>query len=307
MSYAYDYQHVLDTSRRVNWRLEDLVAEGERLDFSRPFLPETFVRARALAFLSERERLLLNHIRTRGYLALFELVESFIAPFVAQQTQDHAGDDASRTPALENFVVEEEKHRQLFTQVLRHFDANFGAACAFIGPAEAIRQEVLRHDPIAVTIATLGLEWMSQGHYVESVHDDQQLDPAFKTLLRHHWIEEAQHAKLDALLLQGLTARLSRERIDAAIDEYFEIGAFLDGGLKQLAAFDLAALESAAGREFSAAEREQFLDVQHRAQQWTFLGAAMGNRNFLRAIGSVSPDAATRVEKAAAAFQLDVA
>ena len=65
MTLSPSYHQVLENSHRVNWQLEDLVAQSEHLDFSRPFLPETFVRARPLQFLSERERLLLNHIRTR--------------------------------------------------------------------------------------------------------------------------------------------------------------------------------------------------------------------------------------------------
>jgi hypothetical protein len=305
VNHPYSYGHVLETSRRVNWRLEDLVTESKDLDFSRPFLPETFVRTGALSFLSEDERLTLNHIRTRGYLALFELVESFIAPFMAQHMEGKPGEDPSRVPALENFVVEEEKHRKLFTEVLRHFDSKLPVACDFIGPADAIRQEVLRHCPVAVTIAILGLEWMSQGHYLESVRDDQRLDPVFKSLLKHHWVEESQHAKLDALLLNAMTSGFSARAIDAAVDEYFQIGTFLDGGFKQLAAFDLQALESAAGRRFSDAEREQFLDVQRRAMRWTFLGCAMGNRNFLKVIASVSDAAAGRLENAATSFSFN--
>src|SRR5579885_2006607 len=115
MTRGHDYDAVLETSRRVNWQLDDLIDEGKRLDFSRPFLPETFVRARPLAFLSDRERLLLNQIRTRGYLALFELVESFIVPFVARQAEGGSEEGAARSPALRHFVAEEEKHRKLFT------------------------------------------------------------------------------------------------------------------------------------------------------------------------------------------------
>lgn len=302
MTRPYDYQEVLQTSFRVNWRLEDLVRDSKRLDFSRPFLPETFVRAKSLEFLSQHEGLLLNQIRTRGYLALFELVESFVVPFMAQQANEQPDEDSFRAPALRNFVVEEEKHRMLFTAVLSHFDAEFPTTCAFIGPAEVIRQEVLKHSPMAIIIATLGLEWMSQGHYLESVRDDQRLDPSFKSLLRRHWLEEAQHAKLDTLLLQSSSCRLSPQAIESAIDEYLEIAAFLDGGLRQLTAFDLEALESAAGRCFSEAERVQFRQIQHRAQQWTFLGCSMGNSNFLNALASVSDAAARRVAKAAASF-----
>jgi hypothetical protein len=85
-----NYQDLLETSRRVNWHLEDLIGEGRRLDFTRPFLPETFAQTEPLGFLSSQEKLKLNQIRARGYLALFELVEAFIVPFISDQADDCA-------------------------------------------------------------------------------------------------------------------------------------------------------------------------------------------------------------------------
>src|ERR1700685_2403124 len=94
------YQHLLETSRRVNWRLEDLIGQGRRLDFSRPFLPETFAQTEPLGFLSPLEKLKLNQIRSRGYLALFELVEAFIGAFISDQADDGAAAEPFRAQAL---------------------------------------------------------------------------------------------------------------------------------------------------------------------------------------------------------------
>jgi hypothetical protein len=298
------YQHLLETSRRVNWRLEDLIGEGRRLDFERPFLPETFAQTKPLGFLGPAEKLKLNHIRSRGYLALFELVEGFVVPFIGEQADDGAAADPFRAPALLHFAGEEEKHRKLFSAVLREFDTGFGTRCGLIGPAEEICRAILGHGPLAVTIAILGLEWMSQGHYLGSVKDDQDLDPQFKSLLKHHWIEEAQHAKLDGLLLKSLAERSSAQDVATAIEEYFEIGAFLDGGFRQQTQLDLNSLESAIGRTLSEDERRQFLEVQHQALRWTFLGSAMENRNFLAAIATVNGEMAARVKQAAQSFIL---
>jgi hypothetical protein len=305
MNALQSYQHLLDTSRRVNWRLEDLVGEGRRLDFTRPFLPETFAQTQPLGFLSPAEKLKLNQIRARGYLALFELVEAFIVPFISEQADDGAAAEPFRAQALRQFAGEEEKHRKMFSTVLREFDANFGTECGLIGPAEDICRAILGHGPLAVTIAILGLEWMSQGHYLGSVKDDQDLDPQFKSLLKYHWIEEAQHAKLDGLVLKSIAQRSSAQDITTAIGEYFDIGAFLDGGFKQQAELDLDSLERAIGRTLSEDERRQFLEVQHQAMRWTFLGSAMGNRNFLAALASVSDETAARVEQAAKSFILN--
>jgi hypothetical protein len=297
-----NYQHLFETSRRVNWRLEDLLGEGRRLDFTRPFLPETFAQTEPLGFLSAAEKLKLNQIRARGYLALFELVEAFVVPFISDQSNDEKQADPFRAPALRHFVDEEQKHRELFSAVLREFDGEFGTPCGLIGPADEICRAILGHGPLAVTIAILGLEWMSQGHYLGSVKDNRDLDPQFRSLLKHHWIEEAQHAKLDGLVLKSLAERSSPQDIATAIQEYFEIGSFLDAGFLQQAGLDLESLERATGRRLSDDERRQFLDVQHGALRWTFLGSAMGNRNFLAVLASISDEAAARVEQAAKSF-----
>jgi hypothetical protein len=297
-----NYQHLFETSRRVNWRLEDLLGEGRRLDFTRPFLPETFAQTEPLGFLSAAEKLKLNQIRARGYLALFELVEAFVVPFISDQSNDEKQADPFRAPALRHFVDEEQKHRELFSAVLREFDGEFGTPCGLIGPADEICRAILGHGPLAVTIAILGLEWMSQGHYLGSVKDNRHLDPQFRSLLKHHWIEEAQHAKLDGLVLKSLAERSSPQDIATAIQEYFEIGSFLDAGFLQQAGLDLESLERATGRRLSDDERRQFLDVQHGALRWTFLGSAMGNRNFLAVLASISDEAAARVEQAAKSF-----
>jgi hypothetical protein len=302
MTELQNYQHLLETSRRVNWRLEDLIGEGRRLDFTRPFLPETFAQTEPLDFLSTPEKLKLNQIRARGYLALFELVEAFVMPFISEQADDATTAEPFRAQALRHFAGEEEKHRQLFSTVLHQFDAEFGTECGLIGPAEDICRAILGHRPMAITIAILGLEWMSQGHYLGSVKDNQDLDPQFKSLLKHHWIEEAQHARLDGLVLKSLAQRSSAQDIATAIQEYFEIGAFLDAGFKLQAELDLKALERAIGRTLSENERRQILDVQHRALCWTFLGSAMENKNFLAVLASISDDAAARVVQASKSF-----
>lgn len=299
-----NYQTLLETSRRINWRVDDLIGGDRRLDFSRPFLPETFARTAPLTFLSAEEKLALNHIRAHGYLAMFELVETFILPFVAEQS-DAPSDDADdpfRQAALKNFAEEEAKHIELFRRFKTEFAAGFGQHCGFIGPAEAISAEILRHGPLGVAILVLGIEWMSQGHYVESVKDDADLDPQFKSLLRHHWMEEAQHAKLDGMMVQALARAVPPAGVEAAIDEYMEMGGFFDGGLQQLAALDLESLEARIGRQLTPDQKAQFLEVQHQALRWTFLGSAMRNENFLAILGGLGGQARARVEEVAPVF-----
>lgn len=332
-----DYARILATSLRANWRIEDVIGGERRLDFARPFLPETFARTQELTFLSGAERLTLNHVRAHGYLAMFELVEQFIVPFIdgqvgsgrigdGQAVGERAGgstpdrdargaapaglsgpliprpDQDARGAALGNFVAEERKHIELFRRFRSEFRAGFVSECGFIGPAEEIARAVLAHRPLAVAIAVLGIEWMSQGHYLESIRDAADLDAQFKSLLRHHWIEEVQHARLDGLLLQELARDADAGEMEAALAEYFEIGAFIDGGLRQQAGLDAVSFERAADRRLTEAQRAEFVEVQHRALRWTFLGSAMSNPNFLGALDVIGNGASARIRAAAIAL-----
>src|SRR6185503_11075007 len=118
------------------------------------------------------------------------------------------------------------------------------------------------HSPLGVALVILGIEWTTQEHYLESVRDDNELDPQFKSLLRHHWIEEAQHTKLDTLMVQALTDNLSPVEIEKGISDYASIGGLVDGGLNQQVEFDMQALQRAAGRTLNESEQEQFRSTQ---------------------------------------------
>jgi hypothetical protein len=171
-----------------------------------------------------------------------------------------------------------------------------------IGPPDAIAKAVLSHHPMAVALAILAIEWMTQKHYLESIRDDQDLDPLFKSLLRHHWMEEAQHAKLDTLMVEALADTMSPEEFDSAIDEYLEIGAFIDGGLRQQAEFDIDSFVRASGRTLSEDERAELLEAQHQANRWTYIGSGLTHPNFLATVGKIRPGARQRLESVAPTF-----
>lgn len=302
MHHEYTYEDAIAASQRINWRVEDLIGGDKELDFGKPFLPESLARTQPLGFLTGEERRTLNQIRGHGYLHIFGLVEEFILPFVIDHVRERLDGDDYRTRAFLGFATEEAKHIDLFKRFRREFCAGFRTECAVIGPPADIARAVLSHDPLAVALAILQIEWMTQRHYVESVKNDHDLDPQFKSLLRHHWMEEAQHAKLDTLMVEALAATRTEAAIDRAVAEYFEIGGLIDGGLKQQATLDLENLTQATGRHLSKADRAEFLTIQHQAQRWTFLGSGMSHHNFLATLQDLHPAARLQVEQAAATF-----
>jgi hypothetical protein len=295
----YSYQATLAAAEQVNWRVEDVIGEDKGLDFSCPFLPESLARTEEIPYLSAVERRTLNQIRGHGYLCTFGLVEEFILPFVLDHARPQLHADDYRIRALLQFATEEAKHIHLFKCFRREFEQGFGTSCGMIGPPSEVARTVLSHHPLAVALAILHIEWMTQAHYVDSIRDDGGMDPQFKSLLKHHWMEEAQHARLDTLMVEALASACSREEVDRAIEEYFEIGGFLDAGMKQQAALDLASLADATGRVLRADEQADLLARQHQALRWTFLGSGMSHPRFLATLGALRPAARERVEEMA--------
>ena len=295
MGHPYRYDSLLATSERVAFRIDDVLPEGGALDFSRPFLPDSLTAARAASALSEAERLRLSQVRGYSYLCLFGIVEEFILPFVVDHARaDLAGDDL-RTRALLGFAAEEAKHIQLFKRFRQCFERGFGHSCQLIGPTAPITRAVLGHGPLGVALLILHIEWMTQRHYVESVHDDASLDPLFKRLLKQHWLEEAQHAKLDTLMVEQLAAELAPREIVAAVEEYLELTGALRGLLETQLTFDLDNFERAIGRALPAPERSALAESQRRSIHWTFLGSGMTHPKFLSTVTSLAPASSARI------------
>ena len=184
MTYQYSFKDLLGRAERITWRVEDLINDDKRLDFSKAFMPESLARATPLVFLSGDEQLKLNQIRGHAYLAIFGLVEEFILPFVLDHARPHLNGEEYRARAFLEFAAEEaQAHPPLPALPRSSFTAGFSAACGVIGPAADIAAHVLSHPPLSVALLTLHIEWMTQRHFQDSVQDDGDLDPQFKSLL----------------------------------------------------------------------------------------------------------------------------
>jgi hypothetical protein len=300
MAQELSYANTLQTSLRAAWSLDDVLRSDQEFDFSRNFLPESLARTAALDSLTRDEQRTLNQINAHQYLSLFIIIEEFIIPFLFDHSRHEIGGDDHRLRALINFAAEEAKHIHLFHRFHRAFVRGFHIECEVIGPSEAISAEVLRHDPLAVGLVILMIEWMTQAHYIGGVRDDSGIEPLFKSLLKHHWIEEAQHAKLDALIIAEMAAGRSDEDIDRVIDDLFEIADFLDHGLADQVELNLQALERATGH--AIADRKTVAALQHQAARAAYIGSGLRHQRFQSTLAAISPRGAERVAEALPAF-----
>src|SRR6476620_705286 len=227
MYHDFNYEATLSSSLRAQWHLDDVLRPDQQLDFSLNFMPDSLARTSALEELNPFEQRVLNQISAHQYLSIFGIVEEFILPFLMDHARDDLRDDDWRVRALLNFASEEAKHIHLFKRFNEAFVRGFTVPCAILGPPEELRRRVLSHHPLAVALLILMVEWMTQEHYLGSIRDDDDLDPLFKSLLKHHWMEEAQHAKLDTLIVEAVANGRGEREIAAATNEFFQMIGYL--------------------------------------------------------------------------------
>ena len=297
MDFGYDYESCVKASEKVSWRLDDVMPIGTRLDFSRKFLPDRLAPTDALSKLfDDDQRRALNHIAANAYLNLFAFVEEYILATMLKHAQAEVFGKPEALRALSRFVDEELKHQMLFERYRDAFDRDFGSRCEVLENAVEVAGVIMSHSPIAILLVTLHLELMTQQHFTECVKDEAAIDPLFKSLLRNHWLEESQHAKIDALELGKLTSSATPERVAKGFDEYLGILEAFDGLLGQQAEMDANSLGAVLGRELTAEERAAVIATQLTGYRRTFIWYGMTNPTFCTIIKQISPEKAATVK-----------
>ena len=301
LSHNYTYQECLDISKRVSW-LEDDVLADKTFDFSKRFLPNRLTGVDEIGCLNDNERLQLNQIMGNGYCHIFAFVEEFIIPTVTEEAMKDVYGDEVRARSLLRFAEEELKHQELFRRSVELFGQGFGSECSLIPGREEVAAVVRSKSKLAVMILTAIIEWFTQLHYIEHVQDESDLDGLFRDLLRYHWMEESQHAKLDTLLIGEVAEQLTLEERETAIDEVLELGGAIDGLLAQQIGLNIDALERVSGRTFTEAEKEEITTNTQRAWRWTFLVSGLQHPNIVKAVGELTTSGPGKIEGVAAAL-----
>lgn len=301
LSHNYTYQDCLDNSKQVSWK-EDEVLGGKNFDFSKRFLPNKLTGIDGIGCLNDDEKRQLNQIMGNGYCHLFAFVEEFIVPTVAEEAANDAYGDEVRLRSLFRFAEEELKHQELFRKSIAIFDQGFGVECGLIPDREEVAKVVRSKSKLAVLLLTTVIEWFTQLHYIEHVRDDSDLDGLFRDLLKFHWMEEAQHAKLDTLLMAEVAQNMSLAERETAIDEVIELGGAVDGLLAQQIRLNVDALEKVTGRTFTAAEKEEITANTQRAWRWTFLVSGLEHPNVVRAVSELTTEGSVKIKNVAEAL-----
>lgn len=294
-----DYDKCIDLSERVAWRVDDVIPPESRLDFSKPFMPSAMDFSRTLPFLSSTEKLQLNQIFGNSYSYLFYFVEAYIIAMAMDYARAALPGEESNLRALLRFAEEEVKHQQMFVRFNALFKRQFGTECGLAGDAHAVASVILSKSPMGVLLVTLHLELLTQAHYIDCIKDSHEVDDLFRSLFKHHWLEEAQHAKLDVLELLKLRGKADEAQVQQAVDDYFDICSAFEELLGAQAKLDVASLERAAGRTFPESKAAAIEAAQRRGYQRAFLYCGLTNTMFQDFLSQHFPQAVDRAARLA--------
>lgn len=276
---AYSYEECLERSYRINWKIKDVLGTIG-FDPGRPWLPAALSGASGVLCLDADEKRKLTHVEMGAYAHLFGFVEAFIAPEMVDLARASETADRVAFEALTNFASEEIKHMRLFREVRKRVDQALGFPLELLEGQEQVAEVVLGRHRGAVLLLTAAIEWFTQHHFLSAMKDADELDPLTKEIFRCHWLEEAQHARLDHLETVRVFRDMTEADRDQAIEDLIWLLAAVDGLLQQQVAHDVNNLGRYLGRAFTAAERQEIHRSLLKAKRHCFIESGVSHPNF---------------------------
>ena len=295
---SYSYADCLQKSYRVNWTIDEVIA-NQQFDLSRRWLPARLSGADGATCLKDDEKIKLSHVEMGAYAHLFGYVEEFIAPKMDRLALDFEVEGREAFDALTNFASEEVKHMHLFRAIRGLVDQEMGFPLVLLGDQKVVARYVLSKSNLAVLLLTSVIEWFTQLHYVTAFKDGADVDPFTKRIFKFHWLEESQHAKMDHLEAVRAYGQMDDAEKDTAIDDLIELVGAVDGLLQKQAGFDVQNLQQYLSRDLSEAETTEIQDSVLRAKRYTFIESGVTHPNFQELFGIVTtPPQQQKVQKA---------
>jgi hypothetical protein len=302
LNLKYDYISCVTKSEEISWKLDDLFPKTTKLRFDKAHMPDGLVAVGKLSSLSAAEKMRLNQIRGNSYMNIFGFVEEYIIAQTVQHAEAEMFGDHDAIRALLRFGEEEVKHQTLFKRYIQTFNRDFGTPCGVLDNAAEVARIVLSKSPLAAMLMTTHIELMTQHHYVSAVRDTQDLDEKCAAILKHHWLEESQHARIDILELDKLAEQAGPDVIRSAYDDYLAIVSAFATMLDRQVDMDMESLEASINRKLNDAERREIVPVQRASYRHTLLQNGMQHRTFDEIAHDLSPSAHDMLRQRAASI-----
>jgi hypothetical protein len=295
------YARCIRASKRNAWDIDNDVLRAREFCFQHKFLPDGLSKVGELSFLSDVEQCSLSQVQGRTYAYLFGLVERFIGAKVLDQSRDHWLGDQMALEALVRFGEEELKHQELFRRVEALIARAMPGGYSTVADPNEVARAVLSKSTWAVLALTCHIELFVQSHYEHSIDRDPSLSPLFKDIFRYHWSDECQHVVVDELEWRRVTARMTAEERDGAVDDLIALVGAVDGLVCGQAALDSAYFLKLCARGFSDDEQRAIKDLLVKAYRWQYIITGVQHRHFGRLLTELTTaDQMKRIQQALA-------
>jgi hypothetical protein len=295
------YARCIRASKKMAWDIDRDVLREREFNFEHKFLPDGLSKVDELTFLTDVEQRSLSQVQGRTYAYLFGLVERFIGAKVLDQSREHWLGDQVALEALVRFGEEELKHQELFRRVETLIACGMPRGYSTVADPNDVARVVLSKSTWAVLALTCHIELFVQSHYEHSIDRDATLSPLFKDIFRYHWSDECQHVVVDELEWRRVTARMSPDERDAAVDDLIALVGAVDGLVCGQAALDSAYFQKVCGRGFPDEQQRAIKDLLVSAYRWQYIVTGVQHRHFGRLLTDLTTAAQMeRIQRALA-------
>ncbi len=276
-------------SERANWSFSEAL-DGLAFNLDKRFLPARLCGNELPNWMTAEQILSLNQVRGFSYAHIFLFVEQFVIQQTCASATGYVHEDSDALGALLGFSNEEVKHQRMFAMMKDLLEEGLGFRPGELPEKEEVARHVCSHSPFAVYMLILAVEWLTQRHYVECFRDEEaDLDPGFVRVFRLHWTEEAQHARLDAVLIRQLASTMAPGDIEKSVEEFNGLLQAMAGLLRNQDELDLDSFERVLGEPLSPTRRHELLAALHREWIWTFLVSGLEHASFQAVYEDVVP------------------
>lgn len=299
MSSVNNYRGIVKTSEKVSWTVDEILA-GKVFDASKPFAPDSWLGINSIDFLSDQQRLILNHARAFSYIHLLGHYEDFIVRHITGVAVSADLSNSSRNRAIYRFCDEEIKHQELFAQAEIQMEESCGFSFGRYFDDNKINLNILvdnimNHSPPARALILQAFEWGTQRHYLESVKDTQGIDALYSDLLKAHWLEESQHVKIGKEEIMAFASALNADERCAVFDEIISIAGLIGETFGAQVQEELKTLEQQSKLSLNDQQRSQLFEALMTSMQAIWTGVALSHPEFCALAKEFSAEGAAKL------------
>lgn len=218
------YISCVKSSEKSAWVLDEILPESHQFDMSRHMIPLTGGNGPLKAFSPDEIRLL-SHLLAGSYTYLIDIIEEFIVDLVTREISSGQQEkpEAYRLRAISRFLDEELKHQQLFQRFNENLARTLGTKLVFPDTRREFSSAVMKKSPLSIWMLTLQAELLTQNHYNDIFKSSVGCEPKFVEMLKFHWLEEAQHVRIDLLEVDLLVKRYSQRDLEMAFSDFVDL------------------------------------------------------------------------------------